>query len=293
MIHKRASANAVINKIMSHSKGIGESKTQAKSQSDTIAQNGQAISTKVHSLKSTDNMRTITTQYVNFVKEQYGNRVVGHLNNETMKEFIDHKLQTVSQGTANTYISVLAKVSDNLNQLGISSTSRSEITSYRSELRSNGNNLQKNHINRANEDPRAIVRAMEKNTPYGLSTTLMLEVGLRADDALNFSKLTLNADNSLYVEQSKNGLNYTTAPLSNETAQRIAEAISNQISVNYGEYRVALKEAVESTGQEWKGVHSLRWDYVQNSDLDLATLSLSLGHSREEISLHYLKNIIL
>ena len=104
MIHKRASANAVINRIMSHSKGIGESKTQAKNQSDTIAQNAQAISTKVHSLKSTDNMRTITTQYVNFVKEQYGNRVVAHLNNDTMKEFIDHKLQTVSQGTANTYI---------------------------------------------------------------------------------------------------------------------------------------------------------------------------------------------
>ena len=90
MIHKRASANAVINKIMSHSKGIGESKTQAKSQSDTIAQNGQVISTKVHSIKSSQNMRSITSQYVNFVKEEYGNRVVEHLNNETMKEFIDY-----------------------------------------------------------------------------------------------------------------------------------------------------------------------------------------------------------
>ncbi len=292
MIHKRASANAVINKIMSHSKGIGESKTQAKNQSNTIAQNGQAISTKVHSLKSTDNMRTITTQYVNFIKENYGNRVVGHLSNDTMKEFINHKLQTVSQGTINTYISVLAKVSDNLNQLGVHSTSRYEITSYRNELRENGNSLQKNHFNRANEDPRAIVKVMEENTPYGLSTSLMLEVGLRANDALNFSKLTLNPDNTLYVEQSKNGLNYTTSPLSEETAQRVAEAISNQISINYGEYRASLKEAVESTGQEWKGVHSLRWDYVQNSNLDLATLSLSLGHSREEISLHYKKDIL-
>ncbi len=289
MIHKRASGNAVINKIMSHSKGIGESKTQAKSQSDTIAQNGQVISTKVHSIKSSQNMRSITSQYVNFVKEQYGNRVVEHLNNETMKEFIDHKLFTTSQGTVNTYISLLAKVSDNLNQLGVHTTSRNEITAYRSELRENGNHLQKNYVNRSNENPQAIVRAMEENSPYGLSTSLMYEVGLRADDALNFSKLTLNSDNSVYVEQSKNGLNYTTAPLSEETAQRVAEAISNQISINYGEYRIALKEAVESTGQEWKGVHSLRWDYVQNSDLDLATLSLSLGHSRQEISLHYMK----
>jgi len=186
----------------------------------------------------------------------------------------------------------LAKVSDNLNQLGISSTSRSKITSYRSELRANGNDLQKNHINRANEDPRAIVRVMEENTPYGLSTILMLEAGLRADDALNFSKLTLNADNSLYVEQSKNGLNYTTVPLNEETAQRVAEAISNQISVNYGEYRVALKEAVKSTGQEWKGTHSLRYDAIQqqySNGMSLAEIALYSGHSREEISLHYMK----
>lgn len=288
MIHKRASANAVINKIMSHSKGIGESKTKAKSLSNTVAQNGQTISTKVHSLKSTDNMRTITTQYVNFVKENYSNRVVSHINNETMKEFINHKLETVSQGTANTYISILAKVSDNLNELGIQTTSRAEITSYRTELRENGNHLQKNHINRTNTDPIAIIRTMNEETPYGLSTTLMYEVGLRADDSLNFSKLTLNDDNTIFVKGSKNGLNYTTAPLSNETVQKVSEAISNQISINYNDYRLSLKEVVESLDQEWKGVHSLRWDYVQNSDMDLSTLSLSLGHSREEISLHYM-----
>jgi hypothetical protein len=289
MIHKRASANAVINKIMSHSKGIGESKTQAKSQSNTIAQNGQVISTKVHSIKSSQNMRSITSQYVNFVKEQYGNRVVEHLNNETMKEFIDYKLLTTSQGTVNTYISLLAKVSDNLNQLGVRTTSRNEITAYRSELRENGNHLQKNYVNRANENPQAILEAM-KETPYFLNTSLMQDLGLRADDALNFSKLTLNPDNSIYVTQSKNGLNYCTQPLKDEAIiQRVKEAISNQISVNYGEYRIALKEAVESTGQEWHGVHSMRWDYVQNSNLDLATLSLSLGHSREEISFHYMK----
>jgi hypothetical protein len=292
MIHKRASANAVINKIMSKSNGIGTSKTEAKSRSETIAQNGQAISIKNHSIASEQNMRSITTQYVNFIKDQYGNRVVSHISNETMKEFIDHKLKTVSQGTVNTYISVLAKVSDNLNQLGVQTTSRSEITSYRTELKASGNDLQKNHINRANDNPQAIVRAMEESTPYGLSARLQYEAGLRVDDATNFNKLTLNSDNSIYVEQSKNGLNYTTASLSDETAQKVAEAISNQISINYGEYREALKEAVEFTGQEWKGTHSLRYDYVQeNIDKGLAELSLSLGHSREEISLHYLNAI--
>ena len=290
MIHKRASANAVINKIMSQSNGIGTSKTEAKSRSETIAQNGQAISTKNHSIASVQNMRTITTQYISFLKEQYGNRVVSYISNETMKEFIDHKLLSVSQGTANTYISVLAKVSDNLNQLGVQTTSRNEITSYRSELRANGNNLQKNHVNRANENPQSIIKAMEESTPYGLSARLQYEVGLRVDDATNLNKLTLNSDNTVYVKESKNGLNYTTASLSDETAQRVAEAISNQYTVSYGEYREALKEAVESTGQEWKGTHSIRWDYVRNNrDVNPALLSLSLGHSRFGVSLHYMK----
>lgn len=290
MIHKRASANAVINKIMSHSKGIGESKTQAKSLSNTVAQNGQTISTKVHSLKSANNMRTITTQYINFLKENYSNRVVSHINDETMKEFINHKLETVSQGTTNTYISILAKVSDNLNQLGIQTTSRTAITSYRTELRENGNHLQKNHVNRANSDSQSILEAM-KETPYFLNTFLMQNLGLRADDALNFSKLTLNDDNSIYVKGSKNGLNYTTIPLKDELIiQKVKEAISNQYSVKYSDYRQTLKEVVEDLGLEFKGAHSLRWDYVQeNSNLNLSTLSLSLGHSREGISLHYMK----
>jgi hypothetical protein len=80
----------------------------------------------------------------------------------------------------------------------VHTTSRNEITAYRSELRANGNHLQKNYVNRANENPQAILEAM-KETPYFVNTSLMQDLGLRADDALNFSKLTLNADNSIYV----------------------------------------------------------------------------------------------
>ena len=46
---------------------------------------------------------------------------------------------------------------------------------------------------------------------------------------------------------------------------RVREAIKNSYSVNYGEYRASLKEAVESTGQEWKGTHGLRYNYAQEA----------------------------
>ena len=222
-IHNRASAKAVINQIMSQANGIGSSKTEARNQSNTIGQNGQKISSKAHSIKSLQNLRSITTQYVNYIKEEHGNRVAKHINNETIKAFINHKLeQGNSQGTINTYISTLAKMSDNLNSLGIN-TSRAEITAYRNELKANGNDLQKNHINRAYNNPQAIVNEM-RDSPYFLSAQLAYEAGLRADDTIHSDKWTLNADNTLHITGSKNGINYTTSALSDETAQRVRDA---------------------------------------------------------------------
>ena len=69
-IHNRASATAVINQIMSQANGIGSSKIEAKQQSILLGQNGQKVSSKAHSIKSLQNLRSITTQYVNFIKWQ-------------------------------------------------------------------------------------------------------------------------------------------------------------------------------------------------------------------------------
>lgn len=275
---------------MSQANGIGSSKTAAKSQSNTIGQNGQKVSSKAHSVKSLQNLRSITTQYVNYIKENHGNRVAKHINNETIKEFINHKLeQGNSQGTINTYISTLAKMSDNLNSLGVA-TSRTEITAYRQELKANGNDLQKNHTDRAYNNPQAIVNEM-RDSPYFLSAQLAYEVGLRADDAIHSDKWTLNADNTLHITGSKNGINYTTSHLSNETAQRVRDAIESGYKVNYGEFREVLKEAVAHCNEHWTGVHGLRYSYAQealNNGASRAELSLAMGHSRIEVLEVYL-----
>lgn len=287
MIHRRASANAVINQILSRANGIGQSKTEAKNQSATIGQNGQTVSTKAHSIKSLQNLRSITKQYINFIKEQHGNRVVNHLNNETMKEFINHKLESgTSQGSVNTYISTLAKVSDVLNEMNIHTTSREEITAYRTELKEFGYHLQKNHENRAYNNPQTICEVMKQNSPYFLSSQLTYEVGLRADDAINSNKWRLNDDNTLHIKGSKNGLNYTTAPLSKETVQRVREAINEGYKVSYSEFRESLKEAVESvSGEKWDGIHGMRYSYAQERQAETSKeeTSLTMGHSRSEI----------
>ena len=297
MIHSRSSANHIKAEIMKQANGIGQSKTEAKALSDIQGQNGQNISTKAHSTSSMENLRSVTSQYIDHVKDNFDGKVSGNINQESMKSFIDTKAQEVSGGTLNTYISTMAKMTDNLNQLGVNTISREDVTSYRDDLKGAGINLQSEHINRGYEDPQNIVNNMNINTPYGLSTTLQAEVGLRVDDATSSEKWTLNADNSLHIEGSKGGINYDTKPLSDETAHRVAEAIENGYKVNYDEYREALKENVS---EDYHGTHGLRYNFAQERVEELkeqgythsealSQTSLEMSHSREDITEHYLK----
>lgn len=295
MIHQRASRKAVVNQIMKHANGIGQSKTYSANnpETSTIGQNGHSISIKAHSGKSMDNLRTVANQYTEFLKQSYGGRVVKYINADTMKEFITYKLDTgASEGTANTYLSTLGKIADNLNNLGVNTVSRQEITEYRYELRDYGHTLKANHTDRSNENPQAIINQMNQASPYGLSSELQLKAGLRVDDAINIAdKIKINDNNTLTVIASKNGLDYQTKELSTELIDRVAQAIENNYKVSYQEYRDTLKEAVEETGQAWNGTHSLRYDYAQHEKAEgvsLAEISSTMGHSREEITVHYL-----
>jgi len=294
MIGSRASQNAIVNQVMKNANGIGTSKVQAKNSSQIKGQNGQSVSTKNHSIKSEQNMRSVVKQYTSFVKSNYEGKIAGNLTSESMEKFISSKIEEgIALSSINTYISALAKISDNLNELGVSATSRESITSYRDELIKEFGSLQSIHENRAYSDPQQIVDTMHQNTPYGLSTELQLQAGLRSDDAINISdKITINADNTLNIQGSKGGISYTTKELPSELIERVERAIEQGYSVSYSEYKDTLKEEVSGVGQDWNGTHGLRYSYAQSeyqSGVSKEEISLNLGHSRESITDHYLK----
>ena len=299
-IGKRASANAVIKAVMKQANGIGESKSKARAKSSVKGQSGHTVSTKAHSIKSIQNLRSVTTQYIHYLKEKHGSRVVGHISKETMREFLLSK--NISGGSLNTYISTMAKVADNLNKIGIHSVERKEVHSIRTELKENGINLQKHHTNRA-PDPRTIpviIKNVEESSPFGLSTKLQAYTGMRIDDATNASKWRLNDDNTIHITQSKNGLNYTTVQIDDKLAQEVRAAIAEGYKIDKTEYAQVLKEVVEKTGQEFQGSHSMRYAFAQSRYTGLkkeyaythgeamSQVSLEMGHSRAEITLTYL-----
>ncbi len=141
---------------------------------------------------------------------------------------------------------------------------------------------------------------METSSPYSLSVRLQAFGGMRIDDATNSSKWKLNEDNSLYITQSKNGLNYTTIQLDNKLAQEVRTAIEQGYKIDKTEYSQILKEAVEKTGQTYQGSHSMRYffaqervrtlqqDYDYSYNESLAQTSLEMAHSRLDITKFYL-----
>lgn len=292
---KRASANAIINRVMSNANGIKQSKVQSRNNNTTRAENGHKVSDKAHSIKEVQNLRSVTSQYINYVKENYSGKVAGNINAESAKSFLEAKAQEVSGGTLNTYSSLMNKVADNLNKDSIGSLNRSDIQNIKQELKEHIE-LKSEHINRAYDNAHAIVEEM-KNTTMSISAQLQYEAGLRADDAINSSKWTINQDNTLTIHDSKGGITYNTRELSNETIEKVREAINSNYKANYTEYREALKEAVEATNQNYNGTHGLRYNFAQERLQELQSnhtyneakgiTSLELGHSRLDITTHY------
>jgi hypothetical protein len=293
-LNKRASSNAIIKAIMQNANGINTSKIKAKSKSELVGQNGQKVSIKNHSIKSQQNFRSVLAQYINFIKNNYEGKVLKHINNDTMLQFIAYKTNKVQGNTINTYISTLGKISDNLNDLGINSTDRETITDYRTILKNHNIELHTHNMNRSYEKPLELVNYMKEHTLFGLSASLQYFSGLRLDDATNFFKLTINQNNTLKVTGSKGGINYTTKPLPKWLINELQQAKAQNIHIDKDEYRKALIEASNGTGQNYTGTHGLRYNFANERVREFQSKSLSqneamlktsleMGHSRISI----------
>jgi hypothetical protein len=184
----RATANSIINRVMSNANGIGESKREARTNSQTKGENGHKVSTKAHSIKEVQNLRSVTTQYINYIKENCTGKLSQNINAESAKSFIVSKLESGSWkgSSTNTNISTFNKIVDNLKKDNIGLLSRNNIKEIKAEIKQDYN-LSKQHTNRAYFNPKSIIEAM-KNTTMSISSTLQHEAGLRSDDAINSNK---------------------------------------------------------------------------------------------------------
>lgn len=276
--------------------GIGESKVQAKANSGlTSERSGHAKSDKLHSYSSLDNFKSQCKQYFDHVKEEHGT-LKGNINNDTLTAYLQDRLDRgeIKESTANTYLSNLSNISIAQEHLGMKSTI--DAKEVAGNLQDVGHDLGREYENRAYSNPIELVGAMERNTDYGLSAALQYEHGLRADDATSSDKWRVTDDNRLEISGSKGGIDYTTAPMSDEMRERVENAIENNYSVSYSHYVDTMRS---NSTDEWNGTHGLRYNYAQERVEELKDqglsyrealeqTSLELGHSRASITEHYL-----
>lgn len=293
-LHTRMNAKAIISQIMRQANGIGISKSNVRRSSKLKGQNGHTKSAYAHSIKSLQNLRAVTTQYIEFLKAKHGQKIMQNINADSAREWLLLKADEISGGALNTYISALAKSFDNCNKLGLN-VSGKDITDIRKELKKKGMNLRKRHYNRAYEDPYKIISNMQLSSLYYISAKLQLEAGLRLDDAINSSKWQINDDNSITILGSKNGLCYSTKKLSDKTIRQLKLAKE----AGYYAPKNAYVKDLKAAGADKRGTHGLRYNFAQEryeelrkegmSHIEaLAQVSIDMGHSRVEITRHYL-----
>lgn len=252
-------------------KGIGESKKESRQESDFKGENGQKISTKIHSIKSLKNIRDDLTNLGRFAKENYGMKDMSKIDANIVRDWINDK--GISYNTASNYLSEINKMNQHFS---ITPKDVKELrVHFKQELRPNElqhrayKGLEKIQL------PKQFQPAFELQRDYGLRMSAATHINLKDQLQGNFFRF-----------QQKGG-RWSEIKLSNALAQKIRDnAVQGRYGVNNDTYSNHLRSEIEKSGQEYNGTHGIRHSFAQHmkelgySD---AEISKMMGHTRTEI----------
>jgi integrase len=174
--------------------------------------------------------------------------------------------------------------------------------------------LEKGVEARSYKDSKAIIDNLHRED-HKLVATIQLEAGARINEASLIDKTRLGGITEhlgrevgvikLERGDAKGGLKRDMY-LPKETYERVSAYVAEngKLHIPRGgqrdEYRAAIKEAAQETGQKYTGSHGLRHNFAQNRMVELKTegmghrvaltqVSIEMGHFREDITEHYLR----
>ena len=297
-----------VNYIISKIDGIGQSKRDARNQSNLTSIDGaRPVSNKIHSYQYKDEVFKTGKQLGEFAKENFGIKNFEKIDGRVIEAFIEQKISDgVSKATLENYISHLAKLEIGLREIAkehnkeYQAFTRDDILNAREVVKSLNSN---EHTNRAYNNPYALISNLE-GKDY-IAARLQLEYGLRVSEA-TYIKLDQLKGNELTFK-GKGGFEHIKI-LSKDLAKAIKENMQDgKFEVNQNQYREALKDACRIEGEKYTGAHGLRYNFARetytkrfeanlqsglsNEEAHKEALrytSEEMGHHREEITLHYL-----
>jgi len=288
--------------------GIGTSRhadKQTAIQQGYVTKSDIAKHTLVYSYETKEQYINIAIDLLKFAKEQFGIKDAARLNSEIANAYLTNKIENgISKASFNKYAASITKFETainafqkqhNLPQISLDTTQARQIAAT---------TIEKQEVkSRAYENPQALINDIKDNT-FKIIATAQLQGGFRISELNHLSIANFKDNNTIAVLQGKGGKDRD-VEITESTYKALLELASKpnttngKFAFNMNEYRQALKEAAERSGQEYQGTHGLRWNYAQIKYIEYSSrygetkameiVSNLLGHTRASITQHYLK----
>jgi len=286
---------------------IGTSKhldKQAAIESGAVTKHDIAQKTGVYSYNTREQYVNVGIELLQYAKEQFNIKDAARLNNEIVNSFLQTKIaQGVARSTFDKYASAVEKFvvglnkfqeQHNLPQISIDTT---QVREQAKEI------LERTTQSRAYSDPQSLIDSI-KNDIFKVIAEAQLNGGFRISELNHMSLQNFLGNSTFLVISGKGGLNRE-IQLTNDVYNKLLELAKqpNLPNGKYGfdmnQYRNELKLAAQASNQNYCGSHGLRWNFAQNKYLEysskygevraLQMVSNLLGHSRSDITKHYLR----
>ena len=288
---------------------FGQSKHEAKEQArsegaKTWHEIGKNI--YIYSYATADQYRDIAKDLMNYVKQEFHIKDIEKLTSEHVNAFLESKIADgIKYSTFQKYAAALEKLEVALNKYAQSHNTGREYHFDLSSVREQAREvLERSQVTRAYENPKALIENIQ-NRDYKIIAQAQYEGGFRISELNHLSEKNFKDNNTFQVISGKGGKDRE-VPLSKETYKALkflldkADPSDGKYKFDMNDYRNALKEAAEKSGQEYTGSHGLRWNFAQEkfSELQregktyeqaLQIVSNLLGHERADITEHYLR----
>ena len=294
---------------------IGTSKHEAKLKAHaegaaTWHQVGKKLG--VYSYAALDACRDVARRCLVFAREHHGIRDIEKMTGEAVRDFLLSKVdQGVAIATFRQYAAGIEKSETALNLYAEQKGTglKYDFSTGIREARQAAAGLAKFEGSRAYRDSDRLVGAIG-NEKHNLVGLLQSEGGCRFKEASHIKESQLRGlredphtgEMRGWLQIRGKGGRIREIAISPGTYDRLQSAVAGGalFEVEYHAYLHDLRGAAAATDQEYEGSHGLRWSWAQNFhrelqehgwsyDQSLSIISERLGHSRSDISTHYLK----
>ncbi len=310
----RGSAKYQANAVFQTINEINSSRNDAKGSVSYDDSHQLAQQTGIFSYRTLDEYREIARDLLEYAKENEGIKDIEKINEDTVKNYLEAKLQeSIQYSTLQLQVSAISKLDVALQAYNGQEYNLSQAAhSVLEQARTDGMGPKEQH--RAFINPEKVVNAIS-DEKYRVIANFQLASGLRLHELNHIkSNQLLEKDGHYYVrvEQGKGGkdrvveVQDATAfrefkDLVQKNARGPDEKYAGKFTFSKTSYDHVIAKAAKMVGEVNSSSHSFRWNYAQNRVNELQVkegmsfvgakeqVSHELGHNRIEITNHYLK----